>query len=728
MIEKYKQYYTSSLFNIKNNIDFLKKTTFINVFTNEDIQVFNKINDKIVIYNSEIHFFNYLDNVKNVIASNVEIYSDNIKIRLYLLKNGVIPFYINKYNMFDLNHINDNILLNINKNIDHFNLFINEYKNILFICGDYPSYGGAATNCNHLENYYKKKGHNTYSYYHDYKNININNINFNPNLIILKSFIKINLREKFNCPIIYLIGGIYINELDKYYFNINKKKEQYKYINNSVIEQIKNSDYSFSNSSHTQEILKKYYNIDTELFYSSFIQFKDTNIIVDDNFNNRKYDYGLIVSNFDRKIKNIEKSINFLKNKKNVILIGKNSNKYSNYGFECIDLIDNNKMIDYYKNIKYIVQDSFYESCSNVKIEGLFNGCKIVKKNIIISSTQYAGYGGAACNAYNLVKYFRKKGYNTVGIFFHNDINVNYDPDKIGGIFIYTYNNMINNIIIKDTINYLNGYPDICFGKNYIAPLYCKKIFNCYTVYLVSGINHFSNENYYNNKIDAKKFLKDDFINTIDIKDEINCINSVDLIVLNSYLCMILFKKLYKNYLHKIYKNPIDTTSINDIKYSNTVKEYDIIISCSNLMRVEKNNMFLINILKNPIFDKYKKCIIGENYNNFLSIKNSICLGLIEQNKSIEYLSKSKLLLFPSLFDANSNTVREAVHTNCFPLITHNIGFSELFPSFLICDTYTDTEWTNKIIYILENYNKLKIDIKYKKINNSLFNIINNIV
>ena len=33
--------------------------------------------------------------------------------------------------------------------------------------------------------------------------------------------------------------------------------------------------------------------------------------------------------------------------------------------------VDNNTMMTYYKQIKYIVQDSFYESCSNVKIEGL---------------------------------------------------------------------------------------------------------------------------------------------------------------------------------------------------------------------------------------------------------------------------------------------------------------------------------------------------------------------
>jgi hypothetical protein len=466
--------------------------------------------------------------------------------------------------------------------------------------------------------------------------------------------------------------------------------------------------------------LKKYYNLHTELFYSSFIQFQNKKIIVDVNFNNRKYDYGLIVSNFDRKIKNVEKSIQYLKNKKNVILIGKNNNKYSSYGFECIDLIDNKKMIDYYKNIKYIVQDSFYESCSNVKIEGLFYGCKLAKKNVIISSTQYAGYGGAACNAYNLVKYFRKNGYNTIGIFFHNDINVNYDPDKIGGIFLYNLSKMDNNIIINDTINYLNGYPDICFGKNYLAPLLCKKIFNCYTVYLVSGINHIS---YYKN-IDAKTFLSDNFVNTYDFETEIKCIKSVDLIILNSQLCMKLFKKIYSNYLNKIYNNPIDTSSINDIKRINTIKEYDIIICCSNLKRVDKNNIFLINVLKNSIFDKYKKCIIGENYDDFLKIPNSNCLGLVEQKKSIEYLGKSKLLLFPSLFDANSNTVREAVHTICFPLITHNIGFSELFPDYLICNTYTESEWTNKILYILENYTKLKLDIKYKKIGNSLINIL----
>ena len=300
----------------------------------------------------------------------------------------------NKINMYKLNSLNQNILEKINNNIYNFNKLISKYKNILFICGDYPGYGGAATNCDNLQKYYQSLGHQTFAFYYNFEkgknaryeknnnywidNLNeINNIKFKPDLIILKSFININLKNIFNCPIYYLIGGIYKNELDKYYYDINTFEEQEKYINKNVIEQIKNSDYSFVNSSHTQEILEKYYNLKTYLFYSSFVSFINKKLEEDINFKNRKYEYGLIVSNFNRTIKNVNDSIEFLKDKENVILIGKNSNKYKDYGFKCVDLVNKDEINHYYKQIKYIVQDSFYESCSNVKIESLFYGCKL---------------------------------------------------------------------------------------------------------------------------------------------------------------------------------------------------------------------------------------------------------------------------------------------------------------------------------------------------------------
>ena len=66
-------------------------------------------------------------------------------------------------------------------------------------------------------------------------------------------------------------------------------------------------------------------------------------------FENRKYEYGLIVSDFSRNIKNIQKSIEFLKGRQNVILIGKGSSKYKQKGFTCIELVDRFQMIQYYK-------------------------------------------------------------------------------------------------------------------------------------------------------------------------------------------------------------------------------------------------------------------------------------------------------------------------------------------------------------------------------------------
>jgi hypothetical protein len=302
----------------------------------------------------------------------------------------------------------------INTNIDDFKDDIEKYKKILFICSDYPGYGGAATNCYRLQNFFKKE-HDVYTIYYNFdgdpnrkieKNneyciVDENNIDvilktlkFIPDLIILKSFVnKINLKKVFTCPIYYLIPGIYLNGLDKYYYNLTTKEEHYKYINKSVLKQIVNSDKIYCNSNHTKILLKRLYNVNSTLFYSSFINFYKQSIQTDYNFSNRKYDYGLITSNFKRPIKNILTSINSLKNKKNVILIGTNSSLFKSYGFTCIESVSPEDMSIYYKQIKYVIQDSYYESCSNVKVEAIFNGCTIInsksdilQKNILENS------------------------------------------------------------------------------------------------------------------------------------------------------------------------------------------------------------------------------------------------------------------------------------------------------------------------------------------------------
>src|SRR6478752_6334510 len=98
-----------------------------------------------------------------------------------------------------------------------------------------------------------------------------------------------------------------------------------------------------------------------------------------------------------------------------------------------------------------------------------------MNKVILISSTQYPGYGGAATNAYAIIKFLREKKYTVFVIFFTNESD-NIDPDNIGNIFrfdILTFQkkdmNSINKYrnLIKEKIK---AEPDIMLCKNYLAP------------------------------------------------------------------------------------------------------------------------------------------------------------------------------------------------------------------------------------------------------------------
>jgi hypothetical protein len=663
--------------------------------------------------NLQKDFLNFKNN--NLDISN----SNNNEKNNKLIEEGI--------DMYNLNNLTHEYINKISKNVHRFSDQIKPYKNILFISGDYPGYGGAATNCYELQKYFNTLGHNTFGFYFNYETgtiakheihddhiiddvYNLKSIEFKPDIIILKSPIVVDLKSIFNCPVYYLIGGIYKNDLDKYYYDLDSKEENNKYINKEVLNHISKYDQSFVNSQHTAYVLKKFYGVTTNIFYSSFVPFVDKKVLIDPDFEKRKYHYGLIISNFDRKIKNVEKSIEFLKDKENVILIGRGSEKYKSYGFTCIGLVDKEEIDKYYKQIKYIVQDSYYESCSNVKIEGLFNGCSLIKKynqyNVVVSSTQYPGYGGAATNAYHIIKFLRKNGLNTAGVFFHNRLDVNYDPDEIGGIFLYLSNKYEKNTIRNDVKSYLKREPNYCLAKNYRAPYFCKQLFNCYTVYLVSGINHFR---CFYPTTSALELLEDSFIidENNSISEEINTCNLCDSIIVNSELTHKIFTKIYPEYVYKL-KQHLDTTFCIKQLEKTFEKEYDIVIICSNFKRQSKNYLFLLNVLKNEIFNNYKKLIIGENSDIFEGIENVTFLPLQLHEHVIEYMAKSKILLHPALYESNSNTIREAYYHKCLPMITRNVGYNELFPEYLICENFTPTEWIDKVKWVLDNYNDVK--------------------
>ena len=668
---------------------------------------------------------------------------------------------IHKIDMFTLTTLNASILDKINFNLTRItNEIVNNYKNILFVCGDYPGYGGAATNCFHLQEHFKNHNINTFGFYFNFEkgenakyekhndyiidDLNkLSTINFKPDLIILKSPISCNLKQIFTCPVYYLVGGIYKNQLDKYYYNIADKKEQNKYHNEGVLLNISRYDKTYVNSSHTQELLLKWYNLKCHLFYSSFIPYYNKTLTLDPNFNQRKYKYGLIVSNFDRKVKNINESIQFLKGKKDVILIGKGSSRYTSEGFTCIDLVDINGMQEYYKQIKYIIQDSFFESCSNVKIESLFNGCKIHERKLFIfSSTQLPGNGGAATNCLYLHEYVKNNlHHDSIAVFLSDDIPyIDHIKEDI-----YILKRTKN----SDTFKYqiLRKYNEkniICLCKNVVAPQKMRQIFPLSKViYLVAGcpnhtywatLNNISFVKYKKNIInmevnedDAKKENMMNYFNNI--RNERKSIQICDEILTNSNSNKEVLLHYYKDHKKKFHNISINTSNLR-FDYPNISqqdfdkRDIDIIYAVSNHTRVAKGSAIMNKIITNNNIDKLTKVIIGNKIKevfNVNQIKNCSFFSHLSQSELFSYLKRSKIVIIPSTGDASPNILYEGLHFGCNVLLTKNCGNYELFPDISVLEDVDNIDLFIKHIYLLKehpiNYN---IQNDRKKFNNYL--------
>lgn len=318
--------------------------------------------------------------------------------------------------MMQITKLTPHILERMWDNIDDMLKIISNFNNILFLCADHPGYGGSATNCDALhtffEEQYNKHTHtkNIFSVYWNFDNdLNksyvhnnryfvidecdlesaLSAIPFQPDIIILKSPCQLKLKTLFQCPIIYFIGGLYHTNLNVPYTTLETKTEHDEFINQRVISQIKSVDICFCNSAHTQKILMDIYALDTLIFYSSFVPFYRTSPMP--RIGTRQYKYGIVASDFIKPIKNIDESIGKMHKltrmygggNETCLCVGKNSDIVCEELDEtCVcsytHISNHEEMRDIYKNIDTLIQTSFFESCSNTKIEAMFEGCKII--------------------------------------------------------------------------------------------------------------------------------------------------------------------------------------------------------------------------------------------------------------------------------------------------------------------------------------------------------------
>lgn len=779
-----------------------------NIIGINDVKIFfnSKINDLLCDNLEDVSYLKLKSNIwnKEVLKDYTNIFSDIInflKSKNYQRKElNLIENSNNSFNFYYYENITELNLTEIYSNVEDFFSKIKDYKNILLISSDYPGYGGASSLNNEIAKILRLKGHNCKELYYLFNNISknesekiinkykkpdnyfnfddmlddeksffyqdlrvtkfndllkdLNDMTFIPDLIILKNHLNgIILPEKFK-KIYFLVAGIYQNSLNKFYYNLTQTESE-KYINKNVINTLLDSRIEgITNSLHTQDILNKYYNIKTDLFYVNFIVFyprKIPNINIKE-FGQRTYDYGIICSDFSRPIKNLknicEELSENIKPTDKIIFIGNNSDKY-NYLFKNtknvtnLDLIPNYLISDYLKKIKNILLNSYYESNSNLAIQAKFNGCNILRKpynklnktyKILITSTQKPGYGGSATNAYKLLKLLRKLNYNIAIIYFNKDKIENINYENIDGFFVCKDDNKNITINYKDKIkcrneivDYLDGIPDVIYAFNYYTPIISRILFPFSLIYyFVVGnpVLSIGKESIISKEISVQKFMDKSFkltsYNLNIYNQELESIKSSnELIIDQGNLIIDTISKVHPKYkyLYNNYYNYGINILQDDIKINNERKEFEIIVISSNWERIVKNPKLVYLIFKN--FPQYRKLAIGKNSSMFDKLPNTTCLPLLDYNETQKYISKSKVLLITSFSETGPNTMIEAFSNKCNVLGSKNIGYSRYLSEYQLCDdVYNLNEWIEKLSYIINNYQFLpipKIDIDEDK-------------
>jgi len=342
---------------------------------------------------------------------------------------------------------------------------------------------------------------------------------------------------------------------------------------------------------------------------------------------------------------------------------------------------------------------------------------------ILVACTQYPYYGGAATNAYALIKTLRERGHDVCGLFFENS-NANCDPDAIGCIIRSQAGKEGRNLLCKKIKVILGGMPDAILAKNYAAPVYCRKLFpKTKIVYLVSGsplMTHLSELD-----ISAVKYLK---LNTSQVEkkikkkiynsSELSAIKCSNFVLTNSRVSRDVFVKTYSTYLkNKKVLSPLDTSILinNNSKRKKNFNERDVDIAfiCSRFSRSVKNAKFAKKIFRDKSLAGKSKLIIGAESNSFANIPGIMIKDKMKHANIMKYLLRVKLVICPSYFDASPNVIKEATFSGCNILVSRNCGWSETYDAKSVCaDVYDAKEWIRKIEYLCKN------KLNYPNINN----------
>lgn len=362
--------------------------------------------------------------------------------------------------------------------------------------------------------------------------------------------------------------------------------------------------------------------------------------------------------------------------------------------------------------------------------------------NVLILSTQYNRYGGAATCAYETHKYLINRSIKSAIIFFDNYIeqnpeklNIDNLPNVYAAKLLNDYLDVNLNIScykeLIDDINNILSDNFIIIAFNYLAPVIGKKLFINKTIYyMITGTCYISDRNIRY----AQDLINNEFTEEYN-KNEENAIKYSDHIIPNSHLMKNLLTNIYNIQtddiydLHEIYNYELkkDITDYLELDY---IKKWDIIFICSNFTRKVKNIDLVKKIYESEELKDLKKIVIGKNSKDFFneSLKNLTIIDFIDQKEIHKYLKKSKIVIIPSYIESYSITGIEAWENSCIPLTSINVGCNKFINKFYIIDSYEPLKWIEKIKIISKNYvyHQQTFYLNYKKGNSVDKLIINN--
>ena len=341
--------------------------------------------------------------------------------------------------------------------------------------------------------------------------------------------------------------------------------------------------------------------------------------------------------------------------------------------------------------------------------------------NILILSTQYNRYGGAATCAYETQRYFLKNNINSICLFFENSVlndKNKYNNDNLDNVYAckllkdYLVSDVKLNIYkdIKQIITNNFGNNFIMLGFNYLAPLIGKLLFpNNKMYYMITGTCYISNVN----TVYANELINNEFTQSYN-EIEKKTIEISDYVIPNSNITKNIIKNIYKINpneifdLHEIYREDIDTNLIltDGLINYDYIKTYDLIFITSNFSRKVKNVDFIKKIFESDRLQDFKKIVIGKNSKDYFdtTIKNLEICDFLNQEQTLNVIRKSKILLIPSFVESYSITCIEATNNNCIPIVSSNVGCNNFINDFYIVQSYNLNDWIYKINVILNNY------------------------